>query len=357
MSRPRARDLGIRIGKLPTGPQNAITDVPETLVGHRTLIFDQPSVARTGVTIILPRADKSRDDHAFAGFHSFNGNGEMTGLLWLDESGLLGSPIALTNTNQVGIVREALIEYDVSVHGGRGFRLSVVAETWDGWLNEIDAFHLEKQHVFDAIAAANDGPVAEGNVGGGTGMICHDFKGGIGTASRLVSCHDHTFTVGVLVQTNYGDRADLRVDGVPVGLELGAEQIPVPKLIQPGGSIIVIIGTDAPLLPMQCRRLAQRATVGLARVGGYGYNTSGDIFLAYATGNHILAEQDRVMAVHMVPNSGLDVFFAAVAEATEEAILNALLAAETMTGYLGRQAHALPADDLLAVMRKYRRLT
>lgn len=356
MSKPRLRDLGIQIGKLPTGEYNAITDIPDTLVGHCTLIYDQPSVARTGVTVILPRADKSRDNHAFAGFHSFNGNGEMTGLLWLSESGLLGSPIALTNTNQVGIVREALIEYDVAVHGGKGFRLPVVAETWDGWLNEIDAFHLEKQHVFDAITAARTGVVQEGNVGGGTGMICHDFKAGIGTASRLISYHEQTFTVGVLVQTNYGDRDDLRVDGVPVGRELGAERIPVPKLTQPGGSIIVIIGTDAPLLPMQCRRLAQRATLGLGRVGGNGYNSSGDIFLAYATGNHILAEQKRIASLQMVPNSALDIFFVAVAEATEEAILNALLAAEPMTGYLGRQAHALPADDLITVMRKYQRL-
>jgi D-aminopeptidase len=356
MNRARLRELGISIGSLPTGPYNAITDVPWVYVGHTTLIHDRPRVARTGVTIVLPRADLSREDHTFAGFHSFNGNGEMTGLLWLEESGMLGSPIALTNTNQVGIVREAIAAYDVDVHSGKGFRLPVVAETWDGWLNDMDAFHVEKSHVFAAIDAAADGPVPEGNVGGGTGMICHDFKGGIGTSSRVIDIQGDRFTVGVLVQTNYGDRLDLRVDGVPVGRELGPEKIPLPYIVQPGGSIIVIIATDAPLLPNQCKRLARRATVGLARVGGVGQNYSGDIFLAFANGNHIPADAKKPVSVQMVPNNEMDPFFYAVAEATEEAILNALCAAETMTGYKGRKVYALPLDDLVQVMKDYRRL-
>jgi D-aminopeptidase len=356
MSKCRLRDLGITIGKLPTGKNNAITDVPEVLVGHQTLIYDQPRISRTGVTVIQPRADRSRDDHTFAGYHSFNGNGEMTGLLWLEESGMLGSPIALTNTNQVGIVREALIEYDVAEHGGKGFRLPVVAETWDGWLNDIDAFHLQKSHVFEAIYAADGGPVAEGNVGGGTGMICHDFKGGIGTASRLVDFKGKQYTVGVLVQANHGDRLDLQVDGVPVGRELGPEQVPVPQYYQSGGSILIIIGTDAPFLPAQCKRLAQRATVGLSRVGGVGHNGSGDIFLAFSNGNTLAANADDLVPLFMIPNSEMDPFFYAVIEATQESILNAMIAAETMIGFMGRTVHALPHDDLVRIMGHYQRL-
>ena len=349
--KPRLRDLGISIGSMTPGFHNAITDVPDVLVGHTTLVYDQPHIARTGVTIVQPRADRSREDHAFAGYYSFNGNGEMTGLIWLEESGMLGSPIALTNTNQVGIVREALIEYDVAVHEGKGFRLPVVAETWDGWLNDIDAFHVDKSHVFQAIDQASSGPVVEGNVGGGTGMICHDFKGGIGTASRLVPFDEDEFVVGVLVQTNYGDRADLRVDGVPVGKRISIEEYPLPKVLQPGGSIIVIIATNAPFLPTQCRRLARRATVGLSRVGGVGHNFSGDIFLAFSNGNHIPAQGKEIVCMQMIPNHEMDRFFYAVVEATEEAILNALCAAETMTGYLGRTVHALPVDELARIMK------
>ena len=280
----------------------------------------------------------------------------MTGLLWLEESGMLGSPIALTNTNQVGIVREALIEYDVAVHAGKGFRLPVVAETWDGWLNDIDAFHVQKEHVFAAIDTANNGPVKEGNVGGGTGMICHGFKGGIGTASRLIPFNKDLFVLGVLVQTNYGDRVDLRIDGFPVGREINAEVYPVPGIKQPGGSIIVVIATNAPFLPNQCKRLAQRATVGLARVGGIGHNFSGDIFLAFSNGNHIPAQGDEMVCVNMISNHAMDPFFYAVAEATEEAILNAMCAAETMTGYKDRIVHALPGDEMLSVLKMYDRL-
>jgi D-aminopeptidase len=353
----RLRDMGIQIGTMPTGPYNAITDVPGIWVGHTTVIYDEPRVARTGVTVIVPREGAIREDLTFAGFHSFNGCGEMTGLLWLEESGMLSSPIALTNTTQVGTVRDALVEYAILKYQGYSFRLCVVGETWDGWLNDSNAFPITRDHVFEALAAAKSGPVAEGNVGGGTGMICHDFKGGIGTSSRLVDSKSGRYTVGVLVQANYGDRAQLRVDGVPVGREISPARVPTPwEQSPPGSSILVIVATDAPLLPVQCRRLAQRATVGLARVGGVGHNGSGDLFLAFATGNHVPASAGEPIDLKMIPNHHLDAFFEAVAEAVEEAILNSLTAAETMTGFKGHTAHALPLDELQQVMAKYRPL-
>jgi len=355
MARARLRDLGITIGTWPTGQHNAITDVPGVWVGHRTLIADTPRVARTGVTVIVPREGTIWEDNAFAGFFSFNGCGEMTGLPFIEEFGLLTSPIAITNTNQVGLAHEAIVQYGAEKHGGFAFKLPVAAETWDGWLNDIDAFHLTARHVHEALDSATGGPVAEGNVGGGTGMICHDFKGGIGTASRLVDTASGRYTVGALVQTNYGDRPLLRVDGVPVGREIGPEHTPTPWH-EPltGGSIIIILATDAPLLPIQCRRLARRATVGLARTGGVGHTSSGDIFLAFATGNHVPARAEAPLDLKMLPHPHLDSLFDAVAESVEEAILNALTAAETMTGFKGRTAHALPLDELQRVMARYR---
>jgi D-aminopeptidase len=356
VQRKRIREMGIRIGKLPTGPYNAITEVPGGKVGHTTVIFDRPRVARTGVTVVVPRAGSIREDCAFAGSHSFNGNGEMTGLLWVEESGLLTSPIGLTNTNQVGVVRDALVEYTIVKHNGKGFYLPVVGETWDGVMNNINAFSITKHHVFDAMRKASSGPVQEGSVGGGTGMICHDFKAGIGTSSRVVETKSGAYTVGVLVQANYGDREQLRVNGVPVGLELPLKEIPTPrKRTWPEGSIIVIIATDAPLLSMQCKRLAQRATVGLARVGGVGHNGSGDIFLAFSVGNHVYQEAKKPVPVQMLPHHQMDPLFCAVADATEEAILNSLTAAETMHGFRGRTAHALPLDALQKIMARYGR--
>jgi D-aminopeptidase len=355
MGRARVRDLGIIIGTLPTGRHNAITDVPGVRVGHTTLVYDQPRVARTGVTVIVPRDGEIFRDHAFAGFHSFNGNGEMTGTVWMEESGLLVSPIGITNTHQVGVVRDAIVEYAVSRYGHGSFLLPVVAETYDGWLNDIDAFHLTKQHVFQALDGASSGPVAEGCVGGGTGMNCHEFKAGIGTASRVVDCAGARYTVGALVQANYGTRPLLRVDGVPMGREIPTSKVPshrdVPK---DEGSIIIIVGTDAPLIPTQCKRLAQRATAGLARVGGIGGNSSGDIFMAFATGNHVPLNAAEPFALRMVPHEQMDVLFQASVEAVEESILNALAAAETMRGQKGRVSHALPLDELMAVMARYR---
>lgn len=351
--RKRLRDLGISIGRLPPGKHNAITDVPGVFVGHSTLVSDEPRIARTGVTVILPREGAIWKDHAFAASHTLNGSGEMTGVHWIAESGMLTSPIAITNTAQVGTVHEALNNYAYDFGWTEVWDLPVVAETWDGWLNDMAAFHVSKDHVYQAIESARSGPVAEGNVGGGTGMICHEFKGGIGTASRMVACPSGTYTVGALAQANYGAREDLRVDGVPVGREITIEKIPSGRAEPPGGSsIIVIIASDAPLVHSQCKRLAQRATIGLARVGGMGYNGSGDIFLAFATGNNLASETQTPYALQMLPNDQLNGFFLGVVEAVEEAILNALTGAETMTGFKGRTAYELPLDELERIMAR-----
>ncbi len=347
--RPRLRELGIAIGALPTGEFNAITDVPGVAVGHTTLIYDEPRVARTGVTVVLPQPlDALYRHRSYAGYVTFNGNGEMTGVHWLAEAGLLGGPVAITNTHQVGVVRDALVAHAVQHDPLTPWCLPVVAETYDGWLNDIGGFHVREEHVFAALANAAGGPVAEGNVGGGTGMICHGFKGGIGTSSRRVEIAGTTYTVGALVQANYGALEQLRVDGQPVGRRLAATWTggwPASPLTG-GSSIIVIIATDAPLLPDQCRRLARRATVGLARVGGSGHNGSGDIFLAFATGNAVPAQPDRPFAVQTLPAALMNGLFDATADAVEESILNALCAAETMTGYKGRTVYALPLEEL-----------
>ena len=370
--RLRARELGIRIGRLEPGRWNAITDVPGVRVGQTTLVAgDGPlkvgeGPVRTGVTVIVPHEGDIGGDPLYAGYHQLNGNGEMTGVAWIEEAGLLTTPIGITNTHSVGVVRDALIAYGVA-HGSEDLDLSwslpVVAETYDGWLNDINGFHVKPDHVFRALDAAASGPVTEGCVGGGTGMICHQFKGGIGTSSRVLPAARGGWTVGVLVQANYGGRYLLRVDGVPVGEEIPAEEVPTPRpttRAKPAGdgSIIIIVATDAPLLPNQCKRLAQRATVGLARAGGNGDNGSGDLFLAFSTGNRGLDPKDAIepLPVRAYPNSAISDLFAAVAEATEEAIVNALCMATTMTGVNDRTAHAIPLDRLQEVMRKYHRL-
>ena len=354
MSRPRARELGVVLGTLPTGPLNAITDVPGVRVGHATIV--EGDTVRTGVTVVLPHEGNAWEEPVFAGPHRLNGNGELTGLEWIRESGLLTSPIGLTNTHSVGVVRDALIAAEVEVREDDFWSLPVVGETWDGALNDISGMHVRPEHVRAALDAAADGPVAEGNVGGGTGMICHGFKGGIGTSSRVVEGH----VVGVLVQANYGRRERLRVDGVPVGAAIPAAEVPLPGRAAeaPGGSIIVLVATSAPLLPDQCRRLAQRAGLGIARMGGVGENSSGDLFLCFSTGNRGLPAGDfaaatpTTVAVEMVPAQRLTPLFDAVVEATEEAILNALCAAETMAGRGGVTAHALPRERLADLMRQ-----
>ena len=332
----RARELGITIGELEPAALNAITDIEGIRVGHTTLI--EGTDVRTGVTIVAPPFD------VFAAPHRLNGNGEMTGLEWVRESGVLTTPVALTNTHSVGAVHEALIAAARRGDHAPDWSLPVVAETWDGFLNDIDGFHVREQHVFAALDSAAAGAVQEGSVGGGTGMVCHGFKGGIGTASRRAG----RWTVGVLVQANHGGRSRLAIDGVPVGRELGTDRIPGPT--RPGGSIIVLVATDAPLLPHQCARLAQRAALGIARTGGAGENSSGDLVLAFSTGNELPKTEVRLVA-----NERIDPLFHAAIEATEEAIVNALLAAETMTGFRGNTVHALEPEALLEVMRLYGR--
>ena len=342
----RARDLGLAIGSGQPGAQNAITDVAGVRVGHTTLVEGED--VRTGVTVVRP------PEQAFAGAHRLNGNGEVTGLEWIRESGLLTTPIGLTNTFSVGVVRDAIV---AAQHvAGRGeWHLPVVGETYDGRLNDIAGMHVRGEHMFEALEGAAGGPVAEGNVGGGTGMVCHGFKGGIGTASRVVG----GFTVGVLVQANHGRRQRLQIEGVPVGSELGPDRVPLPPSLDAGsgaGSIIVLAATDAPLLPHQCERLAQRAALGVARTGGAGENSSGDFMLAFSTGNRGLTAGSATIDVQMLPNERIDPLFYAVIEATEEAIVNALLAAETMTGRGGATVHALEADALLEIMRRHGRV-
>ena len=361
MARKRARELGIRIGTLPTGEQNAITDVPGVRVGHATIVAGDS--VRTGVTVVLPHEGNPWEEPVFAGPHRLNGNGELTGLEWIRECGMLTSPIGLTNTHSVGVVHDALIAAEVErrANGEDFWSLPVVGETWDGQLNDINGMHVRPEHARAALSAAAPGRVPEGNVGGGTGMICHEFKGGIGTSSRLVD----GYIVGVLVQANYGRRERLRVDGVPVGVDIPADLVPLPRApeTRPGGSIIVLIGTNAPLLPGQCERLAQRAGLGVARVGGVGENSSGDLFLCFATGNRGLPAGDLAAAnpltvpLEMLPNSRITPLFDGVVEATEEAILNALCAAETMTGRRGTVVHELPADLLVDAMARRGALT
>lgn len=360
MPRARLRELGITVGMLSPGACNAITDVPGVKVGYCTMIRDEPRIVRTGVTAIWPRGPEIWTDYVCAGTFSFNGNGEMTGLPWIAEQGLLGAPIGITNTYQVGIVRDAICALAVRDGASQAFHLPVVGETYDGWLSDIQSFALTQDDAFSAFDSAAGGPIAEGNVGGGTGMICHEFKGGTGTASRVVSLDGAQYVVGALVQANYGSRDLLRIDGVPVGREIGPDIVPAhrtgPQAAAPShsdGSIIVVLATDAPLIPIQCQRLARRATTGLAWVGGIGANSSGDIFLAFATGNHV-GQNDRMVNLRMLAADAMTSLFRAAAEATEEAILNALCMAETMTGRDGRTVHALPLDRLQAVMRRYR---
>ncbi len=397
----RARELGIRIGLLEPGELDAITDVPGVRVGHTTLVSGQgPLVVgqgpvRTGVTVVVPHDGDVWTEPLFAGCHRLNGNGELTGLEWVRESGFLGGVVGITNTHSVGVVHDALIAQGARSHGRRSvfWSLPVVGETYDGALNDINGFHVKQAHVDAAIASASGGPVAEGNVGGGTGMICHEFKGGIGTASRRTAASDGGWVVGALVQANYGSRELLRIDGVPVGQEIPTSEVPSPwdeeerleaaeaagvanaasaasSASSPssasrsgpgGGSIIVILATDAPLLPHQCERLAQRASLGIARMGGIASHSSGDLILAFATGNRGLSqtagERDAQLtaSAQMVVDRGITPLFQAAVEATEAAIVNALLAAETMSGRDGITAHALDHERLVDIMARYGR--
>jgi L-aminopeptidase/D-esterase-like protein len=378
----RARELGLTafIGGT-AGVRDAITDVAGVEVGHTTIIAGDGRLqvgtgpVRTGVTVVHPRG-KANPDPVFGAWWTLNGNGEMTGTTWLQESGVLEGPIAITNTHSVGVVRDAILQWQVKRPGLQPWGLPVVAETFDGGLNDINGFHVKPEHVFSALEQTSAGAVVEGNVGGGTGMICHGFKGGIGTASRVLKTEAGGYTVGVLVQCNYGSRRELRVAGVPVGEEI-QDLVPCISLadpsVQPGrprcgeprppgddadtgaGSIIVVVATDAPLLPHQLRRLATRAGLGVGRAGGKGENSSGDIFVAFSTANPKGAAASNVMNIAMLPNAAMNPLMYATVQATEEAILNAMLAADTMTGRDGLRVHALPHDRLMAAMRKYGR--
>jgi D-aminopeptidase len=365
----RARDLGIPFDGKP-GPLNAITDVNGVTVGHTTLIEDLENgrAVRTGVTAILPRGRNSFDTPVFAGSFALNGNGEMTGTAWVEESGMLEGPVMITNTHSVGVVRDAVIQWRVSLGGaddsGYWWSLPVVAETWDGYLNDINGFHVKPGDAIGALENAASGPVTEGNVGGGTGMICHEFKGGIGTASRVVSGSDGSFTLGVLVQANYGIRDLLRIAGVPVGQHLREQRVySDPALAMnavppPGetGSIIIVVATDAPLLPHQLKRIARRASMGIARNGSIAGNGSGDIFIAFSTANPNAGQAGPATSVTMLPNDNMDGLFRATVEATEEAVINAMVAATDMTGDRGHRVKALPHTELREVLRRYGRL-
>ena len=365
----RGRELGIEVGTGRPGVENAITDVAGVRVGVTTLIEgDGPLVVgqgpvRTGVTVIVPHDGNVWEEPLFAGAHRLNGNGELTGLEWIRESGMLMSLIALTNTHSVGVVHDALIGINTRERSRPGqdfWSLPVAGETWDGVLNDINGMHVRAEHVVSAYEAAAGGSVAEGNVGSGTGMICHEFKGGIGTASRVVEQAAGGFTVGVLVQANHGRRERLAVNGAPVGAALDVDTVPSPSATSAGaGSIIVIAATDAPLLPGQCTRLAQRASFGIARTGGVGEHWSGDLLLAFSTANRGLpasaigSPTPLTVNVEMLADAHLEPIFDAVVEATEEAILNALLGAATMTGRDGVTAHAIDPDQLLAVLERH----
>jgi D-aminopeptidase len=359
-AKPRARDLGVPFDGT-TGPLNAITDVKGLEVGHTTLISgDATSKAgegpvRTGVTAVLPHG-KNSNAPVFAGWFTENGNGEMTGTTWVEDSGFLEGPVMITNTHSVGVVRDAVIAWRLK-HGGPAkdgysWSLPVVAETWDGYLNDVNGFHVKPEDAFHAIDTAQSGPVAEGNVGGGTGMICNEFKGGIGTASRVLDAKYGGYTVGVLVQCNYGQRDQLRIAGVPVGREIGGPMVWDDDV----GSIIVVVATDAPLIPTQLKRVARRATLGLGRNGSYSGDGSGDIFIAFSTANARASSADGLRQITMLPNDQINPIFLATVQATEEAVINALVAAETMTGKNGHTVYALPHDQLREVLKKYNRL-
>jgi len=364
-AKPRARDLGVPFDGTP-GPNNAITDIGGVEVGHTTIISGQGKLVvgkgpvRTGVTAIHPRG-RTSSDAVFAAWFTLNGNGEMTGTTWVDDSGFLNGPIMITNTHSVGVVRDAVIAWKVKRGEpdveGYWWSLPVVAETWDGYLNDINGFHVHPEDAWHALDTAHSGPVEEGNVGGGTGMICNEFKGGIGTSSRVLDAKAGGYTIGVLVQCNYGDRDQLRIAGINVGREIPEHTVWKDDV----GSIIVIVATDAPLIPTQLKRVAKKVSLGLGRDGSYSGDGSGDIFLAFSTANRDADKQGSVGAkglrsLTMLPNDSLDPIFLATVQATEEAVVNAMVAAETMKGVDDHEVIALPHDRLREVLKKYNRL-
>ena len=359
-AKPRARDLGVPFDGTP-GANNAITDVHGVEVGHTTLISGTGKLkvgegpVRTGVTAVLPRGKESLDP-VFGAWFTLNGNGEMTGAHWVEDSGFLDGPVMITNTHSVGVVRDAVIAWRIKKAppdaDGYSWSLPVVAETADDDLNDMNGFHVKPEHAFHALDTAHGGPVEEGNVGGGTGMICNEFKGGIGTSSRVLPARLGGYTVGVLVQCNYGRRSQLRIAGVPVGQEITDHAVRNEDI----GSIIIVVATDAPLIPTQLKRVVRRATLGLGRDGSFASDGSGDIFIAFSTANPGAAGPRGVHDLKMLANEQLNPIFLATVQATEEAVINAMVAAETMTGIDGHTAIALPHDRLREVLKKYNRL-
>ena len=369
--KPRARDLGVPFFGEP-GKLNSITDVKGVEVGYSTIITGEgeniigEGPVRTGVTAIFPRGKAKKFSPVYANWYSLNGNGEMTGTTWITESGFLETPIMITNTNSVGVVRDAVLKWYVDTDWYKGedwwYTYPVVAETYDGFLNDIYGFHVKEEHVLEAINNASSGEIIEGNVGGGTGMMCLGFKGGTGTASRQFKIADSTYTLGALVQANFGAKFNLTISGVPVGRELkdtlNYEMRKPPKSTRKegDGSIIVVIATDAPLLPHQLKRIAQRIPIGIGNVGGRGSNGSGDIFIAFSTANENAFNRKEIVGIESLPNDQMNWFFQSTAEAVEEAIINAMIAAEDMEGINGNKAYAVPHDLLIQTLKKYNRI-
>ncbi|WP_246008627.1 DmpA family aminopeptidase [Chryseobacterium lactis] len=366
--KPRARDIGIPFSGT-IGKFNAITDVKGVEVGYSTIISGQgknnigKGPVRTGVTTILPRG--RNNNPVFANWYSLNGNGEMTGTTWVTESGFLETPIMITNTNSVGIVRDAVLKWFIDKHWYKEdwwYTYPVVAETYDGFLNDIYGFQIQEKNVYEALNTAKSGKLQEGNVGGGTGMMCLGFKGGTGTSSRIVKIGDDEYTVGALVQTNFGRKESLTISGVPIGKELddtiGSElKLPSQSYRKEGdGSIIVVIATDAPLLPHQLKRIASRVPLGIGKVGGYGMNSSGDIFIAFSTANPEAFQRKDLSTVKSLPNDSMDPLFEATVQAVEESIINAMIAAETMEGVNGNKSYALPHQTVIDILKKYKRI-
>ena len=369
--KPRARDLGVPFNGI-TGKNNSITDVKGVEVGYSTIISNKgkniigKGPVRTGVTAIFPRGRSKKFSPVYANWYSLNGNGEMTGTTWVTESGFLETPIMITNTNSVGVVRDAVLKWYVDTDWYKGeewwYTYPVVGETYDGFLNDIYGFHVKEENVREAISNASGGRIDEGNVGGGTGMRCLGFKGGTGTSSRILKINDSKYTVGVIVQANFGSKKNLTISGVPVGLELKDtlnfvyNGPPKSRMNEGDGSIIVILATDAPFLPHQLKRISQRIPLGVGLVGGRGSNGSGDIFLAFSTANENAFDRDNTTIVKTFSNDLITPFFEATVQVVEEAIINAMVAAETMEGINGNKVYALPHDLLIDVLKKYNRI-
>ncbi|SCY75679.1 P1 family peptidase [Alkaliphilus peptidifermentans] len=349
MQRKRLRELGVNIGKLKTGKFNAITDVEGIIVGHKSII--EKDVC-SGLTVIMPNNGKLQGSHFPAGFFAFNGTGEFTGSHWIDETGTLVTPIVFTGSHLLGLTHHHLSLATRRINNLEPFSNGIVAETWDGWLSDLEKTSVKYEDIEEAILNAKSGVVEEGNVGGGTGMICFEFKGGIGTSSRIIECDCGSFTVGALVQTNFGRRQDLVIDNKPVGEVLNEKEVPLPwDTPENDGSLLVTLVTDAPLVPLQCKRISKRAALAMAKLGGIGEEGSGDFFITFSTGNCYSYGNEEIYSIKMFPSEQLDAIFEGAIEAVEEAIINSMCMAETIKGQKQRQVYAIPQDKLLNILK------